>query len=879
MPKNYQQALASVFAIEEINKNAKLLPNTTLGSWIFDNYFNPRMTYWNTLNLVFMGQWHIPNYNCVRDKKFMAAIGALTSQNSIQMGNILNTYKTPQLSYGSFDPVLSDTIQFSSFFRMVPNESPQYTGIVQLLKHFRWNWIGLLTSDDDSGETFLKTLRPRFFQNNICIAFTVSIPAETSHEKLNNALGWIDQTLRLYSKVNVILVYGDGQYMEGLRIILEANEFFYFEPMEKVWIITAQWDYTAVFSGNQFTVKSFNGTLSFKPHTNVVPGFQDFLESLNPYQSQIYLMGYFWSNVFNCSLSRHNLYLPGQKYCTGEETLGSLPGFVFEMGMSAQSYSIYNAVYAITHALHAMFSSRYKHKGMRNGERQNLLKVQPWQLHAFLRNVRFNNSAEEEIFFDENLELAVGYDIVNLVTFPNQSFQRVPVGRMDAQVSGGKGFTINKSAIQWNHKFNQVGVIRSSVFKQNDAFRIQDKESDAFFMPLELNCRVIPGKAFDFYALSPVPENINDPYRASNYANTVIKDGHWTHRITSCPLCTLPRATCVESCHPGHSRIAQKGKPVCCYDCTPCSEGMIAIQTDADHCEKCPEERYPNKQQDQCLPKRIIFLSYGEHLGTALAICALFFVLITVWVMGSFILHWNTPIVKANNWSITCTLLVSLLLGFLCSFLFIGRPGKLSCILRQTMFGIIFTVAVSSVLGKTVTVVVAFMATKPGNRMRKWVGKRTAVSIIILCSLIQIGICAVWLGTSPPFPELDMNSQISEMTVQCNEGSEIMFYTVLGYMGLLAIISFSVAFLARKLPDTFNEAKLIAFSMLVFCSVWVSFVPTYLSTKGKYMVAVEIFSILASSAGLLGCIFLPKCYIILLRPHLNAKEQLVRKNT
>ncbi|XP_060222192.1 vomeronasal type-2 receptor 116-like [Meriones unguiculatus] len=341
----------------------------------------------------------------------------------------------------------------------------------------------------------------------------------------------------------------------------------------------------------------------------------------------------------------------------------------------------------------------------------------------------------------------------------------------------------------------------------------------------------------------------------------------------------MPPSVCSADCSPGFRKFWKEGMAACCFDCIPCPENEISNETHMDQCVKCPEDQYANTEQTHCMHKAVIFLSYKDPLGVALALVALCCSAFTALVLAVFLKHNETAIVKANNRTLSYILLMSLMLCFLCSLLFIGHPNSVTCILQQITFGVVFTVAVSTVLAKTITVVLAFKVTAHGRRMRYFLVSGALNCIIPLCTLIQIILCSIWLGVSPPCVDIDAHSEHGHILIVCHKGSVVAFYCVLGYLGCLALGSFTVAFMARNLPDTFNEAKYLTFSMLLFCSVWITFLPVYHSTKGKIMVAVEIFSILASSAGMLGCIFVPKLYIILLRPDRNSIQKIREKSS
>uniref|UniRef100_A0A1B8YAT5 G-protein coupled receptors family 3 profile domain-containing protein n=1 Tax=Xenopus tropicalis TaxID=8364 RepID=A0A1B8YAT5_XENTR len=789
----YRHLLVFKFAIEEINRSSWILPNVTLGYQIFDSCAAPPKALSGALDIISGANYKIPNYACLKNMKLIGVLGDLSPTSSYPIAQLAGLFRYPQASiylYG-LNPVygiLYDR-KFPSFYRTVPNELSEMDGIVQILKHFGWKWVGLIVSDSDSGGKALDRIRKGIESYGGCVAFSVFL---TETHFLSFFFFWFD-VKRIIDKINQMGVDVIVLFLTPMHQKIFIKLFSYRQITRKIWLSSSFFP-TVMHFAHGYSRTTLNGTLSLSAQGGEIPGFETFLYRMTPsnYPNDDTVTE-IWETLHECSFTgslKTNTSVPVQK-CSGnesldDEALSRFGNFDFRVG-----YQVYTAVYALAHSLHNLFSARAPaHPQAPAGSLKHRFK--PWQLNAFIHNVTYKTPSGDIMFFKANGDPPARFDIVKWFFLNNGSTVSRKVGSFDESNEENQLY-INSSADWWSPYF---------------------------------------------------PE--------------------------------MPRSLCSEPCSPGYRKSKIEGEPPCCYDCVQCGDGEMSNTTDAVTCVKCPEDQKSNRQKTDCVPKALNYLSYMDTLGASLASAAIILFIKTSAVLGIFVKYWDTPIVRANNQNLSCLLLISLMLCFLCTLLFIGRPTKIFCLVRQVTFGIVFTISVSSVLAKTLTVIIAFNATKPGSKAARYVGTQMSILVVFACSLGVTLICVVWMASSPPFPDVDTSSETDTIILLCNEGS-VTFFCIIGYIGTLALLSFIAAFLAKDFPDRFNEAKNITFSMLGFCSVWGAFVPAYLSSKGSRMVAVEIFAILSSSAGLLICIFAPKCYIIFLRPKLNIREIVIKR--
>ncbi|KAM3936922.1 vomeronasal type-2 receptor 1-like [Leptodactylus fuscus] len=224
--REYLHLAAFLNVIEEINNRSDLLPNITLGYHTYDSCRYENKAIKDVLQILSGHTVTAPNYSCMENDAVVGFIGDLQSSTTLPMAQLLTLYGYTQISYGARDPHLSDKRLYPNFFRTVPDDKIQFSAFVKLLERFQWNWVGIITSDDESGRQELQQIIRQFTSHQICVEFTILV-SKTNYNNVPKVLQKSSTDVIIicgtYSMVYMMFLYNVAHVLKNKTLILPSS--------------------------------------------------------------------------------------------------------------------------------------------------------------------------------------------------------------------------------------------------------------------------------------------------------------------------------------------------------------------------------------------------------------------------------------------------------------------------------------------------------------------------------------------------------------------------------------------------------------------------------------------------------------------------------
>uniref|UniRef100_A0A667XWE1 Glutamate metabotropic receptor 8 n=1 Tax=Myripristis murdjan TaxID=586833 RepID=A0A667XWE1_9TELE len=364
--------------------------------------------------------------------------------------------------------------------------------------------------------------------------------------------------------------------------------------------------------------------------------------------------------------------------------------------------------------------------------------------------------------------------------------------------------------------------------------------------------------------------------------------GSWTNKLhlkveamhwrTGDP--SLPASVCSIPCRAGERKKVVKGVP-CCWHCERC-EGYH-YQASEFTCELCPYEMRPDTNRTGCVPIPIIKLEWHSPWAIIPVFISMLGIIATSFVIVTFVRYNDTPIVRASGREMSYVLLTGIFLCYAITFLMIAAPDVGVCSLRRIFLGLGMCFSYAALLTKTNRIHRIFEQGKKSVTAPRFISP--ASQLVITFSLISVQLLGVfvWFAVDPPHTVVDYGEQRTQDpsaargVLKCDI-SDLSLICSLGYSILLMVTCTVYAIKTRGVPETFNEAKPIGFTMYTTCIIWLAFIPIFFGTSQSaermYIQTTTLTISLSLSASVsLGMLYMPKVYIILFHPEQNVPKR------
>ncbi|XP_068763214.1 metabotropic glutamate receptor 7 isoform X4 [Struthio camelus] len=294
----------------------------------------------------------------------------------------------------------------------------------------------------------------------------------------------------------------------------------------------------------------------------------------------------------------------------------------------------------------------------------------------------------------------------------------------------------------------------------------------------------------------------------------------------------IPSSVCSLPCKPGERKKMVKGMP-CCWHCELCDG--YQYQADEVTCLLCSYNERPNENRTGCRSIPIVKLEWHSPWAVIPVFLAMLGIIATIFVMATFIRYNDTPIVRASGRELSYVLLTGIFLCYIITFLMIAKPNVAVCSFRRIFLGLGMCISYAALLTKTNRIYRIFEQGKKSVTAPRLISPTSQLAITSSLISVQLLGVFIWFAVDPPNIIIDydeqktMNPDQARGVLKCDI-TDLQIICSLGYSILLMVTCTVYAIKTRGVPENFNEAKPIGFTMYTTCIVWLAFIPIFFGT-------------------------------------------------
>ena len=323
-----------------------------------------------------------------------------------------------------------------------------------------------------------------------------------------------------------------------------------------------------------------------------------------------------------------------------------------------------------------------------------------------------------------------------------------------------------------------------------------------------------------------------------------------------------PESVCSHPCSNGSFTDFLRNQE-CCWTCKPCL-GENTVST-GESCSECDTGFSPNDARSECVQNPVYYLTWTNPWAIIILIATCIGMITTASFAVFYLVFHKNKIIKASSRELSAILLVGLMLCYIQPLFFLTKPSIAICTIRRFLVGFCFAVCFSALLVKTNRIHRIFNRSPEQFKTQpRFISPPSQILITLSLIAVQVFIIILWLAIEHPNVTLTHVSRTSDL--KCGASSDIGLVVSLGYNLLLLILSTYFAFLARKIPENYNEAKFINVTLYTIIIIWLAFIPTYFATAklgSIYQTSSLVIAIILTATTTLCCLFAPKVLLLI----------------